>query len=382
MNNSHSITASLIAPPKTMNQLFACTAAVLAAISSVSAQSRYAVTDLGTLPGTTTSIARGLNDRGDVVGSCSGGTSPNEVACVWRNGVLSNLGKLSGGNYSDANAINLSGVVVGDGDTGNWRPQSWVTTPNGLVNIFPNNGGNTHTVGINNSGAICGYYTKSLSGNTASWRGAIWTVDPKDPRKIRMTDLPALPGNDPKFTSAIPFAFNQSGQAAGWAVNDIIGQQASFWNNDAAHSIVQLGAFPGDWSSIAWGISDLGQVVGESHPPAGCRPVLWDNDAAHTPYELPLLPDDNYGTATAINSLGQILGWTATSAPNTSDVGPMHLVVWVDGNVFELESLLDPTSGADWSITSANAINNLGQIAGFGVHNGQTHAFLLTPIAQ
>jgi probable HAF family extracellular repeat protein len=31
---------------------------------------------------------------------------------------------------------------------------------------------------------------------------------------------------------------------------------------------------------------------------------------------------------------------------------------------------------------SANAINNLGQIAGFGAHNGQTRAFLMTPIAQ
>jgi hypothetical protein len=95
-----------------------------------------------------------------------------------------------------------------------------------------------------------------------------------------MTDLPAFPGNDPKFTSAIPFAFNQSGQAAGWAVNDIIGQQASFWNNDAAHSIVQLGAFPGDWSSIAWGMNDLGQVVGKvirRRQPAGAL----GNDAAH-----------------------------------------------------------------------------------------------------
>jgi hypothetical protein len=40
-----------------------------------------------------------------------------------------------------------------------------------------------------------------------------------------------------------------------------------------------------------------------------------------------------------------------------------------------------PGSGADWSITSANAINNLGQIAGFGVHNGNPR-LPSTPIQQ
>ena len=29
-------------------------------------------------------------------------------------------------------------------------------------------------------------------------------------------------------------------------------------------------------------MQDLGQVVGESHPPFGSRPVLWNNDAAHS----------------------------------------------------------------------------------------------------
>jgi uncharacterized membrane protein len=362
-------------------RLLACTLAGLALITSAFAQPRFTVTDLGTMPGGDFSTANGLNDRGDVVGHWGAPNSDN-TGFVWRNGVMTSTGRLPKGIYSYANAINSVGVIVGDGDTGNHRPQSWVTGPNGLINFFPNNCGNTHSVGINDSGAICGYYTKSLSGQTASWRGAIWTVDPKDPRKYRMMDLPILAGIDPASATALPFAFNQAGQAAGYAVNDVIGQHACFWNNNAAHSLVDLGVFPGDWSSLAYGMNNLGQVAGESHPPFGSRPVVWNNDAAHTPYELSVLPGDNSGSATAISNLGHVLGVSYYSTPGTWDATPPRLVVWRDGGVFELQSVLDADTGAGWTLTSATAINNLGQIVGGGMHNGQARAFLLTPVAQ
>lgn len=352
-------------------------------VASALAQPRYAVTDLGVLPGRDTSVATGLNDRGDIVGYSMGITDPSGSAVVWRNGAPpTSLGKLTGGIYSAAAAINSQGAIVGDGDTGNSRPQSWVTTANGLYNFFPNNGGNTHAIFIGDTGFIGGYYTKSLSGNTSGWHGSIWTPDPKDPRKYRQTDLPMIPGINSKFTSVISWAFNQSGQAAGWAVNDIIGQHACFWNNDASHSIVDLGTLPGDWSSIAWGMNSLGQVVGESHPAYSSRPVVWNNDATHTAVELPLLPGDNYGTANAINSLGQILGSSAYALPGTWNVSPARLVIWRDSGVFELQSVLDANTSADWTLSTAAAINNLGQIVGLGVHNGQNRAYLLTPITQ
>lgn len=362
---------------------FALALCGLAAIGAAQAQPIYQVTELPVLAGMSSCVATRMNELGDVVGHCVPAVENfNQVAVVWRGGTVSALGRLTGGLYSMATAINNLGRITGDGDTGNYRPQSWVTTPSGaLLNIFPNNGGNTHAVYIADSGWIGGYYTKSLSGNTSSWKGAVWAPDPKDARKYRTIDLPVLPGGvDPKSTTSLPFAFNASGQAAGYAMNDQIGQHAAFWNNDAARSVVDLGVVPGDWSSIAYGINDLGQVVGSSHPPFGSRPVVWNNDAAHTPYVLPTLPGDNYGRGTAINSVGQAIGVSYYGTPGSWDATPERTVLWRDGAVFELQSVLDPATSAGLAISAASAINNRGQITASGVRAGQARALLLTPI--
>ncbi|MFT3866958.1 MAG: hypothetical protein QM715_00540 [Nibricoccus sp.] len=375
--NHYDITSAFAGLVRSVRSAVVAGAAVLLLGSIAQAQPRYTVTDLGSLAGYSDSVARGLNDRGDVVGSCSSAnTSFGETGFVWRAGKMTDTGRLPKGNYSVATAINLAGTVVGDGDTGNFRPQAWVATAKGLVNFFPNNGGNTHAIAINNSGVICGYYTKSLSGNTSSWRGALWMPDPKDPRKFTTIDLPSIPGINPAGANAIPWTFNNLGQAAGWVANDVIGQHGAFWNNDDAHSIVDLGTLPGDWSSLAWGMNDLGQVVGESHSPAGDRAVLWQNDAAHTPVALPALAGDVNSTASAINNLGQILG------RSTAADGSYSIVIWIDGVAYDLETLIDSASNPGWVLITVAGINNAGQIACTGFRNGVSHAFLLTPIAQ
>lgn len=344
--------------------------------ATASAQPRYALTDLGVLPGHASSTAYGINDQGAVVGAS------DLDAFVWRAGSMANLGRLPRGTFSMATSINSRGNVVGDGDTGNGRPQSWVSQATGLYNFFSNNGGNTHAIRISDTGVIGGYYTKSLSGWVSAWHGSIWTPDPKDPRKYKQVDLPILVGSDPTFkgTTALPLAFNQSLQAAGYAVNEVIGQHACFWNNNAAHTIVDLGTYPGDGTSLALGMNDLGQVVGESHPPFGSRPVLWNNDAAHTATALPLLDSDNYGTAQAINNLGQAIGWSAYAEPGTWNVGASRIVLWRDGGAFNLQNLLDPTTGAGWTLSSVIGINNAGQIIGQASNHGLHRAVLLTPL--
>jgi uncharacterized membrane protein len=168
-------------------------------------------------------------------------------------------------------------------------------------------------------------------------------------------------------------------QAAGYSSNSAIGQRAVFWNNDAAHSIVDLGVFGSDGTSLANSLSDLGQVVGTSHPPFGSRPVLWQNDAAHTAVELPLLPGDNYGSADLINKNGTIIGWSAYDEPGTWNVGPRRIVIWSGGVPYELQSLI-VQSGAEWTINQIMSMNNLGQLAALATRNGVMRAVVLNPL--
>lgn len=346
------------------------------------AQALYTVTDLGGLPGYGACQPTSLNNRGEVAGYCGEATStPGTMAFVWRNGQMAAVGRLSGGSFSAAMAINASGSTAGDGDTGNLRPQGWVSTPGGLLNFFPNKGGNTRVVFLADSGWIGGYYTKSLSGWTSSWKPAIWKPDPKDPRKYLSIDLPVLPGGiDAKATTAFPLAFNQAGQAVGYGSNDQIGQHATLWLNNASHSIVDLGVYPGDNNSVAYGLNSLGHAVGASHPPFATRPVVWGIDAARTIRALPVLPGDNQGTAYAVNTAGHVLGSSWYGTPGTWDWRPARPVVWRDGGVYALQSLLDPASGAGVVLQGTTAINEAGQITATALRNGQPRALLLTPL--
>ncbi len=52
-------------------------------------------------------------------------------------------------------------------------------------------------------------------------------------------------------------------------------------------------------------------------------------------------------------------------------------VIWDGGQMKDLNTLIEAGSG--WVLTSANAINESGQIAGTGTFNGRQRAFLLTP---
>ena len=98
---------------------------------------------------------------------------------------------------------------------------------------------------------------------------------------------------------------------------------AVYW--DASAKIHSLGTLPGGTQSYAGGVNDLGQIVGESIVPGGI----------------------------------------------------LHACIWQKGGLQDLNNLIPPNSG--WVLNHASAINQAGQISGFGTINGATHGFLLTP---
>jgi uncharacterized membrane protein len=362
-----------------MNSLISNTlklAAIAASTCAAFAQPFYTLTPLATPAGYQSSVPYRINDQGYVVGYASSPADPNGAATVWKGGVPQVLGKLDKGISSVATAVSSKGVVVGDGDDGDYRPLSWIYSGGKLVNFFSNNGGNTHALAINDSGDVGGYYIKGFS---SQWRGAVWKINAKDPRKSTMITLPVLPGGDPTTASSVPWAFNQSMQAAGYSSNSEIGQRAAFWNNDAAHTLVDLGVFEWDWSSLANGINDIGQAVGSSHPPFGSRAILWHNDAAHTAFELPLLPGDNYGSAELINNAGTIVGFSAYGEPGTWNISPSQTVIWINGQVYDIQSIVRESADG-WQINQISSINNLGQMSGLATLNGVMRGVILNPI--
>ena len=75
-----------------------------------------------------------------------------------------------------------------------------------------------------------------------------------------------------------------------------------------------------------------------------------------------------------INTSGQVTGYFGTNSNRIA-----FLYDAAHGMV-DLNSLIDPSSG--WNLSEDDAINDRGQITGYGYHFGVGTAFLLTPVPE
>lgn len=121
------------------------------------------------------------------------------------------------------------------------------------------------------------------------------------------------------------------------------------------------GTFPLD-------INNNGIVVGVASEIDFDRAIRWVNGSPVT------LGDLGFGgQAQAINDDGKIVGVVMT------ETGEQRAALWETNTAIDLNTLINDDS---WVLTEARAINSIGQIAGIGVRDGQSRAFLLTPIPQ
>ena len=313
---------------------------------------RYTITDLGTL-GAGTSQAFGINKKGQVVGS-STVASPIYHAFLWDSESMTDLGTL-GGQQSEAEDVNDVGQVVGWShiNSGNSRAFLW---ENGVMQNLGTFGGRSSAAyGINNAGQVVG--------------GAeiVDNSDPQDPyyyahaflwQNGAMQDLGTLGG---KLSYA--YGINDAGQVVGQAeyINDA--GHAFLWQNGPMQDLGTLGGT----SSLAYAINNAGQVVGSASLLNGdTHAFLWKNSAMQDLGTLGGVRSNAYD----INEAGQVVGTSYLA--NWME----RAFLWENGQMKDLNTLIPADSG--WVLRQAHAISKRGQIVGYGVFNGQAHAYLLT----
>jgi probable HAF family extracellular repeat protein len=309
-----------------------------------------------TVIGTAGSVPYGINSAGHIVGQQVAGEDRH--AFYFDGTTLSDLGTL-GGASSIARAINDSGTVVGMAYTASGALRGF-TWSGGALTALPE--GVFDARGINNGGAIVGIgrYPDGL-GYTS-------------PRAITyangvVTNLGLLPGNDGEGSYGL--GINDAGLAVGEVE---VGGAPNRPSQPFLYSggvMQDLGSFGGIYGA-ARAINDHGQVVGAAggayqndgnlYP---AKAFLWDDGVLRALGEF--VPNGD-SVVTDINNAGLIVGQAVTA-------DGVRGFLYRGDSMVTLDSLIDSASG--WTITAANGINDLQQIAATACHLGACYAVRL-----
>ena len=327
----------------------------------------YRIVLLPELPGTVNTAANDISDAGQIIGSALA-TSGKYYGITWSSAPYSPevLGSLTPNSSTIALAVNDAGFVVGSASLDSdsvavmWDPSGAIVElgdlPRGLVAGV--------AYGINASNVAVG------QGNSTRVRvePVFWNM-PGQTQRLNRNRL-----------SGVAWAVNDSGVVAGHYVSaaPLSVTHAARWRLGRPR-MQDLGDLPGgsDFSK-AYGINNLGQIVGTSQSDLGARAVLWDTNGSMT--DLGDLGVGSSYVATDINQAGEILGYYDNS-------GNRQGFLWTatDGMI-DVYALIDPADPLREQFGSAfvslNAINDSGLIVGSmypDPEDHNPHAIVLVP---
>jgi len=332
------------------------------------------LTDLGALPGLSSSQVSWVNDAGDAVGISTTGNLdpvtgfPAANAVAWIDGQMINLGTLDGGYESLGIAINDEGEIARISSNSTPDPISMLGLGTQTRSFFWRDGAmqDIGTLGvpdafalvINNRGQVTGIsYETSLAIAPFVWeRGEI-------------RNLGNLGG-----TSGYPTWINNRGQNVGFS--NLPGDTTAhpfLWTE--AEGMKDLGTLGGTFGFANW-INDSGEIVGASTNQSGLvLAFVWKKGVMSS---LGTLLGDPCSVAININSTGQVVGSSVTNC--SSDSGRAFL--WDNGGpLVDLNTFVP--SGAGLTLTQGAYINDRGEILATGVlPSGDLRSVLLIPCAK
>jgi probable HAF family extracellular repeat protein len=364
----------------------------------------YTVIDLGPV-GNPFSQATSLNNHGLVTGfdTAPDGTSHS---VLWYKGVIKDISEPGlGGLNSAAGGVNERGQVIGAAETSSKDPNNenfcgygtglqcvaflW---QKGVITPLPTLGGaNGQAQAINNRGEVAGFAENSTQDPECPSGVRVNGTGPQvldfeaviygpEPGQIR--ELPPLPGD----SVGMAFGINDKGQAvgsSGTCANTYVppfaaGPHAVLWDKDGSvHDLGNLGGTANPavlgLGNVAFAINNRGQVTGISALSGSetAHPFLWTRNQGMQ--DLGVLSGDVNGAGLGINNEGDVVG---ASGPLT---GSPRAFLWQRGVMSDLNALV-PADTPLYLLT-AFAINDRGEIAGFGVNSTmEVHAFLATPV--
>ena len=329
----------------------------------------YTLTDLGTLGGAN-SQAYAINAQGRVAGWSETGAAdadgtPIRRAFYWDNPYMRPLGTL-GGDHSAAFGLNDRGWVVGT--AGRARGETVAALWNeDIVDLgywwqdrYRHLGTSTANA-VNDRGQIAG--------------GAV--AETTSDNKAVIFHRGRIQFPHPKWIVAEAVAINKHGVAAGWVENPGVGPWSQIWPGDR---ILLKRRRHCDYGNTCWdkayGINDRKQVVGASERGA----YLWHRGRITW---LGMLPGHSRSRANDVNNHGQIVGVSgvADGSLRGEDYVEGRALLWHGRRMLDLNKLISP--GTAWELEEARAINDRGEIVGWGFPSGRAagvrHAFLLKP---
>jgi len=335
--------------------------------ASATAQ-KYTIVDLGALGlAQGNSVALGMNSAGDVVG----------YAFEPRGGYWKHAFVYSHGQQREirvecynprAAGINDSGDVIVQ-CVGGSSESSFVIRDGKVLPEFVLHR-QLQLRAINNSGeAVGNYYGDFPPPDCSCFRAVHW-------KELIFSDLAPLGGRYREFVDANATAINDAGQVVGEAHRRWSPTHAVVW---AADGVRDLGTLGGQASSAS-GINATGQVVGSAETSAHERHAfLYRNGVMK---DLGALGGDS--GASAINASGQIVGTSRIDrkAQHFWNTPPAtRAFLYQKGGMADLNSLVTGPLAGSITLQEAPAINDSGLIAATGLdaRTGARRAYLLVP---